>query len=641
MPDWFTNILYERSSAAAFTEPVGPQPEQIRLLTYSALAAGCKGLCFWSDRFLADSHQGRDRLLECALLNQELEMLEPFLVSVDETPQWIDTSDPDVKAAVLRTAKGLLVIPIWQGKGGQFVPGQAAVNKLSLVVPQVPQSSQAWEVTPADVRGLKCERVTGGTKITIPEFGLTSTIVFTSDTNVVIRFQEQARGRRQIAAQYTYDMALYELEKALTIEEKLEKQGHTLPDAAHLIADARKRLKTAKERWDNREFAEAYREGERALRPMRILMRAQWNKAVKGLDSPVSSPYAVTFFTLPRHWQFMDEIKRSTPSANVLRGGDFEIIPERTQDAWKVEEPTLDDVEMVAKRVGEVNVPAVPKSGTAATGKAAPTKAASVEAPQQGKQCAMLQIKPKKLPAPFALERTLLAITSPAVQLQPGSLVQVSGWIRIPEAITASPDGALFYDSAGGEPLAIRLTEPTPWKKFTLYRRVPSSGSLSVTLALTGIGSVYFDDVRIEPLVSGGDGATVQAQGRRHDNDTNSGNPTTWHLHHVMIVSKEEFLVMTINLPEELERFVRAEIQNGHFVSEDAAIAEALRLLRQHSPITPSRPLSEHEFEEKLRRSGFLGSIPSQTMGAPPAWNFRAISIEGEPLSETVIRERR
>ncbi len=275
------------------------------------------------------------------------------------------------------------------------------------------------------------------------------------------------------------------------------------PTRTHLIADTQARLKAAKERWDNREFAEAYRESERALRPLRILMRAQWNKAVKELDSPVSSPCAVTFFTLPRHWDFMDEVKRSQPIANVLRGGDFEIIPERTQDAWKVEEPTLDEVDMIAQRVGEVKVAAVVKSG----------KAATTEPPHEGKQCAMLQIKPKKTPAPFALERTLLAITSPSVQLKPGSLVQVSGWIRIPEAITASPDGALFYDSAGGEPLAIRLTEPTPWKKFTLFRRVPSSGNISVTLALTGIGAVYFDDVRIEPLVSGGDNSTIQTLG--------------------------------------------------------------------------------------------------------------------------------
>ncbi|MCS7046762.1 MAG: hypothetical protein NZO58_10430, partial [Gemmataceae bacterium] len=102
--------------------------------------------------------------------------------------------------------------------------------------------------------------------------------------------------------------------------------------------------------------------------------------------------------------------------------------------------------------------------------------------------------------APLALERTLVALTSPAVPLPPGSLVQVSGWICIPVPITASSDGALLYDSAGGEPLAIRLSEPTPWKKFTLYRRVPPSGTIQVTLALTGLGTVYFDDLRIEPL---------------------------------------------------------------------------------------------------------------------------------------------
>ena len=114
----------------------------------------------------------------------------------------------------------------------------------------------------------------------------------------------------------------------------------------------------------------------------------------------------------------------------------------------------------------------------------------------------MLEIKPKnKGPAPVALERTLLALTSPSVKLPPGTLVQVSGWVRIPVRIQSSPDGALFYDSAGGEPLAIRMTEPTPWKKITFYRRVPVSGQINVTLALTGIGAAYFDDIRIEPLV--------------------------------------------------------------------------------------------------------------------------------------------
>src|SRR5262249_47406358 len=62
LPDWYTRLVYDQPGEAGFSEPIGPQPEQIRLLAYTALAAGCRGLGFWSDRYLADSHQGRDRL---------------------------------------------------------------------------------------------------------------------------------------------------------------------------------------------------------------------------------------------------------------------------------------------------------------------------------------------------------------------------------------------------------------------------------------------------------------------------------------------------------------------------------------------------------------------------------------------------
>ena len=545
VPDWYTYLLYNQSGSVAFKEPIGPQPEQIRLLTYTALGAGCKGLGFWSDRFLADSHLGQDRLLCLALLNQELDMLEPLVTSAqDDQPQWIDTSSPNVKAAVLRTGKGILVLPIWQGPGSQFVPGQAAESKLTIVVPQVPQSHRAWEVTPADLRGLHTDRVLGGTRVTIREFGLTAAIVFTSDftseNSIVGRFQTQARLNRQSAAQWSYDMAQVEMKKVIGIEEQLEKQGHYLPDGKQLMDDAQTRLEAARRYWDNRLFNEAYLESQRALRPLRILMRAQWDQAVseclgpkKGLDSPASSPFAVSFFTLPRHWDFMDQVRRSVPAANVLPGGDFEVDAQRVQDTWRLEEPRLDEVEMVALPVSEVRVPMTVKpasntppdtgAGKSAKPTAPPTvKPASntppdtgagksaklaappttVEKPKHGKQCLKLEIKPKAGVYPQkALERAMLALTSPVVHLQPGTLVQVSGWVRIPQAITASPDGALIFDSAGGEPLAIRLTQPIAWKKFTLYRRVPDSGTMYVTLALTGLGTVYFDDVRIEPLV--------------------------------------------------------------------------------------------------------------------------------------------
>ena len=99
-------------------------------MAYAALGSGYRGLGFWSDRFLADSHTGRDRLLALALLNQELEMLEPMLVEGRE-PTWIETSRPEVKAAVIRTKQAVLVLPMWIGGGAQYVPGQDAVSDLA------------------------------------------------------------------------------------------------------------------------------------------------------------------------------------------------------------------------------------------------------------------------------------------------------------------------------------------------------------------------------------------------------------------------------------------------------------------------------------------------------------------------------
>ena len=492
MPDWYTQLLYERSANSAFDEPVGPLPEQIRLLTYLSLGTGCRGISFSSDRFLADSHQGRDRLLGVALLNQELDMLEPLLTTVDGAPEWIDTSVAQVKAAVFRSSRGILVVPMWMGTGAQFVPGQAAASKVTIKIPEVPRSTQAWEVCPVEVRHLSFKRVLGGTEITLNDFGLTSAVVFTGDQRLLIRLQEQAKARRQLAAQFSYDQALYEMGKIVKTQDQLSRLGQAIPDAGRLIADANARLRTAREHWDNHLFVEAYRESQRALRPLRILMRAQWEQATKSLDSPVASPYAVTFFTLPRHWQFMEQISKTTPSSNVLPDGNFEASAVNQQNSWRLDETSLDEVELLAVRTGEVNQPLAGRPGETPT---------SIATPHEGRQCLLLQVKPKaRAVPPAALERTVVSYTSPSIRLAPGSLVQISGWIRIPAPITASVDGALLYDSAGGEPLAIRLTQPTPWKKFTLFRRVPASGNINVTLALTGVGSVYFDDVRIEPL---------------------------------------------------------------------------------------------------------------------------------------------
>jgi hypothetical protein len=174
----------------------------------------------------------------------------------------------------------------------------------------------------------------------------------------------------------------------------------------------------------------------------------------------------------------MDRLKSQPFAGNLLPDGDFEIPEDSAPRGWLPQEMKLDDVDFVAKR--------------------------STEEPHAGRQSLMLQVTPKNpQQAPAALERCYLGIHSPDVSQPPGTLVRISVWVRIPKALTGSVDGALVYDSAGGEPLAVRLTEPTPWKEYVSYRRVPASGKIHVTLAMSAMGAAFFDDVRIEPLTGG------------------------------------------------------------------------------------------------------------------------------------------
>ena len=54
-------------------------------------------------------------------------------------------------------------------------------------------------------------------------------------------------------------------------------------------------------------------------------MSDHWRQATATLDTPTASPYAVSFFTLPKHYELATEIQHRRPGANVLPFGSFEL----------------------------------------------------------------------------------------------------------------------------------------------------------------------------------------------------------------------------------------------------------------------------------------------------------------------------
>lgn len=535
LPDWYVANVLEQKDGEKFTDPIGPHPEQVRLLAYISIACGCRGLGFWSDRFLADSHHGRDRLQGMAILNAELEMLAPLITAPRAfEAKWLPTSHPDVKAAFIRTNKGALLLPIWMGKGGQYVPEQAALASLKITVPLIEEGADPWRITPASTECLRnnAKKVTGGTELTIPEFDLVTPIVFTNELHergVVVWWQDYNRRYGRIAARWAIDLAAEEYDKTIAVHAKLTQMGVTVRGADKLFEQSAKFRDDARRNFGAELYDKAYADAQRALRPLRIVMRDHWNQATATLDIPSASPYAVSYFSLPKHWELFREMQSCRPAQSLLPGGAFEpnvAIPKEglTVDqipGWSARFGTLPvdrinvaagivSAEKLQDKVEEKVKPPQSKMFQPSRPISLPSDGYVPPTPELGRGVLKLEMqqrvelrngKPAERRS-FPLERTFLAVESPPVRLPPDTLVRVSGWVKIPADIQLTADGALLYDDAGGEPLGVRLLGTGGrWKKFHLYRRVPASGQISVIAALTGVGVAYFDDLRIEPLV--------------------------------------------------------------------------------------------------------------------------------------------
>jgi hypothetical protein len=406
------------------------------------------------------------------------------------------------------------------GPGDQFVPAQASVSGLKITVPSIAEGQDPWKITPAGVElQNRISRGPKGLDVTIDEFDTVCPIVFTDDIKMVAWWQDSARRYGRHAARWALDQTAEEYEKVRIVHLKLAEHGQTVRGADRLFEETQRLYIESQKHFANEQYEKSYRDAVRALRPLRLIMRDHWQQAVQGLDVPTASPFAVSYFSLPQHYELAKEVQGCRPGPTQLPYGNFELgspLP-----GWSARTGSLasDRVQVAAGIVPAEGLDDEKKPRThlkepkslfnSSRPVAAPDEGYTDPAPELGKTVLKLEVRrnppldPSGKPIPMnpALERTFLAVDSPVVKLPPGTLVRVSAWIKVNDPIVGdAAGGALFYDDAGGEPLSVRVLKTGTWKQYHLYRRVPVTGQIAVTLAMTGQGIAYFDDIRIEPL---------------------------------------------------------------------------------------------------------------------------------------------
>lgn len=581
-PEDFSRAVWGNSQPPSWGKP-RVQPEQLRIFAFSALAAGYRGLGVRGDETLT-SPAGRSLLIELELLNLELKLIEPILALGRDPIRFWDGYPPEpppklsgmgfgnlrlggkkkgnmgppaltrkeqpphpsIRAASIATAdkRGQLLLIADYAPGAQWQPPQAAMRNLQVTLQGAYMNAQAYEITLGGVRILKHERLPGGYRITIPDFGV-STIVLVTTAPVFDDLKAATASIRSRAILAAIEQAHLEYDQTVRVHRRLLADGRDVADSAELLSQAAGFIRKAQEAIEQEEYLLAWTEARRAGRPLRVLKRTAWElalndlgRAVAGLPpavdrrsqvnvfavdaaptppkpeptldpkyktpekrtrplpliAPVSSAPLVSWETLPQQWKWNSWIRAEQFGDDLLRGaGTFESLR------------TAADLSAAGWAIGGYR-------GDQVVGRAFLVEGGW----EESRKMLRLTVRPED-PAkidtlPPFLDDPAVTVESPSIAVSARQFVEISVDVKAPRPAPAGGGGVIVRDSIGGEPLQFRVNQGIPdWRTVVIYRRVPENGRLSVTFGLAGFGDAYFDNLRIRRV----EAASPELAGRR------------------------------------------------------------------------------------------------------------------------------
>ncbi|MBX6313102.1 MAG: hypothetical protein IRY99_09350, partial [Isosphaeraceae bacterium] len=319
-------VIWGRGEVPAWGYP-RVQPEQIRLYTYAALAAGYRGIGFWGDAELG-REAGRARRYEMALLNAEIDLVESIIARGADPILLQDTWPPDpqqpiiynplgnaggftslrsknqklketppnltIKAARIATRdhRGCLLLVADYALGAQFQPPQMAANDLKLLT-QAPEAAQAWQISLGEVRHLeRRERVPGGIQVILDEFDTTALVLVTTDFDLVRRLEQAVIKIRPMAVEIAIQQAQAQIDWVTQIHKQLALDGHYIlgikdkkptTEGEDMLQWAHARLQSAREAQAREDYPTAWAEARRVGRGLRQLMSIHFAQAQQEL----------------------------------------------------------------------------------------------------------------------------------------------------------------------------------------------------------------------------------------------------------------------------------------------------------------------------------------------------------------------
>lgn len=515
------------------------EPEQIRLLTWTALAAGVRGIGYWKSTGFDSTLPGaRERELVIAITNQEIELLEPWLstqsvidhrtvpvsksasrphqnweeeetvfgsgaieqrqrarerLAAQREPSKASTRGGTIELASIHGPNGQLLIPIWHDPNTQFVPGRMAIRNLEMVIPGIEDTATVWELSTTGVRTVPAKSGPSGKSIRLDRFDQVAALVVSTDPNWGNILRSRINMIKVRSAALWLELAKVRLERVRAVDRELQMLGVGQPSGPVLLQQATTYIETA-EREYHRNVTMRPDSGQptRQGYPQSNLDVAsiRWN-AEAALQS---------LRVLQRaHWHRAVD-GRGSPLSSPYTAC-FQTLPEHWRLVRRIGASPVAGIEnrLPFGDFEETDSRQMVNEGWRNIQPELDGIRAAVEITSlpgsSNSILRMLSLMTTEEDPPITLPATPLALETPPVAVAPGQIVHISGRIRIPYPVRSTLEGVTLSENLSGTRL--RWTEAGDWKSFEMIREVRSGSELRLRLTLHGLGEVWFDDLKI------------------------------------------------------------------------------------------------------------------------------------------------
>ena len=438
----------------------------LKKLVWNSLAALPAGIVFQSRTPLQQtSPQEKFRSDSIQWINWQIDNIEPWLASgtIEST---IKSNLDRVEATVIKTERSKLVLLVCNT---MFLGDSSRVTaKISGI--QCPSNTVAFEVAESGVKACKNQHSQLGLQIELESPNDTCFVV-TNDATTLDYFKQATADLGGKAFERHHQLSgLY----LVLINRKLGELSRLEVNTKDSLSQVQQVVSHLEE------TARAYQKGNMTIANQALancdnallsLCYSLESEIQKPFTSRTASPLIVSLMTLPAHYRLTARMQESKWSKNLLPAGDFENLERMKETGW-------DQVQVADESIQ--------------------TKILLSEtSPKTGKNALHLRAWRADPNDKMPVETTPVWVASAPVQVRPGQMVRLHGWIKINSPIAGSTDGMMVIDSIGGASLAERFTSKSEWQEFSLYRSVTDSRPFRATFALTGLGEAIVDDVSV------------------------------------------------------------------------------------------------------------------------------------------------